>query len=325
MAKLDTTYLGLKLKNPVIVSSCGLSNSVEKIEKLSKAGAGAIVLKSVFEEQIRMEAGSMLNSNTYPEAEDYIMAYSKSNAIDEYLNLIEQSKKSVDVPIIASINCVSAREWVSFAKSMQDAGADAIELNVFYLPDSISDSGDKMEGLYTDILKGVKGSVSIPVAMKLGQHFSNLPAFVNKLKANGVNGVVLFNRFYAPDVNTDSLSFTTSDVFSSPADIRYSLRWVGILSSLIQNIDICASTGVHDGLAVVKQILVGARAVQVCSTLYKNGPEYLSQIVKDLNAWMEKHNFSELREFRGRLSYKNIPDPAVFERAQFMKYFSNLI
>lgn len=325
MAKLDTTYLGINLKNPVIVSSSGLSNSVEKIEKLSKAGAGAIVLKSIFEEQIRIEAGNMIQSSEYPEAEDYIMSYAKSNALDQYLDLIENAKKATDTPIIASINCVSSAEWISFAKGMQDAGADAIELNVFYLPNSIEDDGNKIEELYFDILKGVKENITIPVAMKLGQQFSNLPVFINKLKAHKADGVVLFNRFYAPDINTDNISFTTSEVLSIPADIRYSLRWVGIISSLISKFDICASTGVHDGLGVVKQILAGAKAVQVCSTLYKNGPEYLKQIVSDLNSWMEKNNFEDIHEFRGRLNYKNIPDPSVFERAQFMKYFSNMV
>ena len=325
MAKLETTYLGINLKNPVIVSSCGLSNSVDKIVNLSDEGAGAIVLKSIFEEQIRMEAGSMLRISDYPEAEDYIHTYAKSNALDHYLKLIEDAKKATSTPIIASINCVTSREWISFSKSMQEAGADAIELNVYYLPDSVEEDGSEIEDLYIEILKGIKKNITLPVVMKLGQQFSNLPAFVNRLKAHGADGVVLFNRFYAPDINMDNLRFTTSEVFSSPSDIRYSLRWVGIISSLVSKIDISASTGVHDGLAVAKQILAGAQTVQVCSALYKNGPGYLSRIVKDLNDWMDKNNFDTIREFRGRLSYKNIPDPSVFERAQFMKYFSAMV
>ncbi len=325
MAKLETSYLDLKLKNPVIVSSSGLSNNISKIEKLARSGAGAIVLKSIFEEQIRMEAGLMLKGSDYPEATDYIMTYAKSNALDSYLKLIEEARASVDIPIIASINCVSSSEWISFAKNMQEAGASAIELNVFILPTSAKDNGKTYEELYNSLLANIKKVVTIPVSVKIGQHFSNIPAFVNNLKAYGANGVVLFNRFYAPDIDLDTLTFTTSEVLSNPADIRYSLRWVGIVSSLVPNLDICASTGVHDAQGVIKQILAGAKAVQVCSVLYKKGPEYLGKILTDMNEWMDKHNFTDLREMRGRMSYKNIPDPTVFERAQFMKYFSNLV
>jgi len=208
---------------------------------------------------------------------------------------------------------------------MEEAGADALELNVFILPTSVKDTGKIYEELYFLILTGIKKVVSIPVSIKLGQQFSSLPAFINNLKAYGADGVVLFNRFYTPDINLKTLTFTTSEVFSNPADIRISLRWVGIISSLIQKLDISASTGIHNAEGVIKQILAGATTVQVCSVLYKNGPEYLKQIIEDLNAWMDKNNFADLYELRGRMSYKSIDDPTVFERAQFMKYFSNLI
>ena len=325
MAKVETTYLGIPLKNPVIVSSSGLANNLEKVIKLSKAGAGAIVLKSIFEEQINLEAGNMINGADYPEAHDYIQAYSKSNALEQYLKLIEDAKKNVDTPVFASVNCVSASEWISFAKSVEDAGADALELNIYYLPNTTKEEGNGVEETYYHILREVRKRVSLPIAIKLGQQFSNLPVFINKLKGYGANGVVLFNRFYAPDINTENLTLSAADVFSHPSEIRNSLRWVGIISSLVSKLDICASTGVHDGLAVVKQLLAGAQAVQVCSALYKNGPDFLEQIIRVLGNWMEKHNFEAIEEFRGRLSYKNIPDPSVFERAQFMKYFSSMV
>lgn len=324
MAKLEVRYLNLKLKNPVIVSSSGLSGNISKIEKLASFGAGAIVLKSIFEEQIRIEAGLMLRGSDYPEAADYIMTYARSNALENYLELIQQAKSRVDIPVIASINCVSSSEWMSFAKNMQEAGASAIELNVFILPTSEKDNGKQIEDLYHSILSNIKKVITIPVSVKIGQHFSNIPAFVNNLKAYGADGVVMFNRFYAPDIDLDTISFTTSEVLSSPADIRHSLRWVGIVSSLVPNLDISASTGIHDAEGAIKQILAGAKTVQVCSTLYKNGPEYLKKIVTGMEEWMDKHNFNDLHELRGRMSYKNIPDPTVFERAQFMKYFSNL-
>jgi dihydroorotate dehydrogenase (fumarate) len=325
MINLSTKYLGLELRNPIIISSSGLTSSVSKIEKLQRVGAGAIVIKSLFEEQIKMEAGSILKDTDYPEASDYINMYTRENSIDQYLKIIENTKKIVSIPIIASINCTTSAEWIYFAAAMQEAGADAIELNMFFIPDSIYNDGMIYEQRYYDILEEIITKISIPVAVKLGQHFSNIPSLVNNLYFRGAKGVVLFNRFYSPDIDVDNFSFEASSVFSSPDDIRNSLRWVGIVSSMVDKIDICASTGVHDGKAVIKQILAGAAAVQVCSVLYKKGPEYLTTIIDVLKNWMEKFNFESISDFRGRMSYKNIPDPAVFERAQFMKYFSNMI
>jgi len=322
MANYQTNYLGIQLKNPVIVSSSGLTENVSKIEKLASAGAGAIVLKSLFEEQIRMEAGSIMQGSDYPEAQDYIAAYVKSNALDAHLKLISDAKARVDIPIIASINCLSSAEWVSFARNMQDAGADAIELNVYILPSTAAQPGVTYEEIYYSILSAIKKVVTIPVAVKIGPNFSNIAYFVDRLNAFGAKSVVLFNRFYTPDINLDTFEFTTSEVLSNPSEIRQSLRWVGIISSLVPKIEVCASTGIHDASAVIKQILAGAQAVQVCSVLYKNGPEYLKVILSEMDKWMVKNNFSDIKEIRGRMSYRNIPDPAVFERAQFMKYFS---
>jgi dihydroorotate dehydrogenase (fumarate) len=324
MISLSTSYLGINLKNPIIVGSSGLTNSVAKIIRLEEAGASAVVLKSLFEEQIRMEAGSMLMGTNYPEAEDYINNYTRNNKVDQYLKLIEGSKSSVAIPVIASINCLSSNEWISFAQNIQEAGADALELNVFIMPDNIYENGDRIEQLYIDILDGVNQRVTIPVSVKLGNHFTNIPAFVNKLYGRGAKGVTLFNRFYSPDIDIESMNFTSAEVFSNSSDIMHSLRWVGIVSSLVDKIDICASTGVLDGEAVIKQILAGVKAVQVCSALYKNGPGYLTKMLDDVKKWMEKNNFSDISQFRGRMSYKNISNPAVFERAQFMKYFSDL-
>lgn len=324
MINLSTQYLGLDLRNPLIVGSSGLTDSVSKIKKLSDAGAGAVVLKSLFEEQIRMEAGTMLSYSDYPEANDYISNYSRDNSVKQYLALISEAKKTVDIPVIASINCLSSAEWLSFGTSIQDAGADAIELNVFIIPQQIHIEAGEFEHIYYNILEGIKKKLTIPVSLKIGQHFTNIPALVENLHARGAAGVVLFNRFYAPDIDIDTMSFTASSVFSNPDDIRNSLRWVGIVSALTENIDICSSTGVHDGKAMVKQILAGAKAVQVCSALYKNGTEHLSLMLEEMKNWMMKNNFNNLAEFRGRMNYKNIPDPAIFERAQFMRYYSNM-
>ncbi len=326
MANLETTYLGLKLKNPLVAASSGITNSAEKIKKLEQAGIGAVVLKSVFEEQINNEVTSMLlqdSQNTgYPEAEDYIRNYLRDNTVTKHIKLIEETKKAVDIPVIASVNCVSASEWTTFAKDFQEAGADALELNIFYVSVDRREKPGVVEQLYIDVLEKVKKEVSIPVSVKIGLYHSNIIGMVDKLKANGAKGVVMFNRFYEPDIDLDKLELTSSEVFSSPVEIRHTLRWVGLVSSEIADIDIAASTGIHDGKSVVKQILAGAKVAQLCSTLYVNGNDVIPAMISEMETFMKKWNFKRIEDFRGRLSYKNIPDPMVYERSQFMKYFS---
>lgn len=326
MANLETTYLGLKLKNPLVAASSGLTNSVEKIKGLAEAGIGAIVLKSIFEEQINNEISSLMDNEynvSYPEAEDYIRNYTRDNTVSKHLELLKKAKEAVDIPIIASINCISSSEWTSFAKDFEEAGADAIELNIFYLPTDRNEKPGVVEQLYIDVLAKVKSEVTIPVSVKFGLHHSNIIGMADKLKANGAAGIVMFNRFYEPDIDLDTLELTSSEVFSSPSDIRRSLRWVGIVSSSVTKLDIAASTGIHDGNGVIKQLLAGAQVAQLCSTLYVNGAGVIESMLEDLDAFMKKWNFKSAEDFRGRLSYKNIPDPLLYERSQFMKYFSN--
>lgn len=323
MINLSTNYLGLTLKSPLIISSSGLTNSVEKIRKFEELGAGAVVLKSIFEEQINYEAGLLVENGLSPEAHDYITGYSKTNALEEHLKLIEEAKKAVKIPVIASINCMTVNEWISFAKDIENAGADALELNVFFVASDIGKSSEKYEKLYNDLIIKVKEVTNIPVSVKIGYHFTNLTGMVNNLYVRGAKGVVLFNRFYEPDIDIENLKITSSGVFSTAADIRQSLRWVGIISDRVEKIDIAASTGVHDGKAVIKQILAGARAVQICSVLYKKGEDQVKVILDELVAWMSKKGFKTIDEFRGKLNCSNIPDPLMYERSQFMKYFSN--
>jgi dihydroorotate dehydrogenase (fumarate) len=323
MINLTTKYAGLTLRNPIIVSSSGLTDSLDKIKKLEDAGAGAVVLKSLFEEQIKYEAIDLTEHTDYPQAEDYLNYYVRSNSVDQYLKLIEDVRKSVKIPVIASINCVSSSEWVDFSKKIEEAGAHALELNVYVLPIDKDTPARTYEEIYLKLAANIRKLISIPIIFKLGQNFTNPVNLINQLYNRGISAVVLFNRFYSPDINIDELKVVTSEVFSSPAEIRNSLRWIAIVSHFVEKIDVAASTGVHDGEAVIKQLLAGAATVQVCSVLYKKGPGYIREILVQMEKWMTRNGFSSPDQFRGKMNYGNIKNPAVYERAQFMKYYSS--
>lgn len=323
MTTLKTSYLGLKLKNPLIASSSGLTNSVEKVLALEKAGIGAVVLKSLFEEQINMNAGNAIEQGQdYPEAFDYVKNYVRSENLENYLNLVKSCSAQAGIPIIASINCYSDGEWIDFAKRIEEAGADALELNVFIMNTSLKGDKDYNEKHY-EIIKRVRKVVSIPVSVKISFYFNNIVRVVDSLKAEGAKGVVLFNRFYQPDIDIDKMEMTASDVFSVPSDLNNTLRWVAITAGLTNHIDISASTGVHDWDSVIKLILAGAQSVQICSALYQNGNSIISQMTTALEEWMTQKGFDTLDDFRGRLKYDNSEEPSFYERVQFMKYYSS--
>lgn len=311
------------MKNPLIVSSSGLTDNLDKIKKLEKAGAGAVVLKSLFEEQIQYEAIELKKHTDYPQAEDYLSYYVRNNSVDQYLQLIESARKSVKIPVIASINCVSTTEWVDFSKKIENAGANALELNVYFLPVDKNAASKSYEDIYLKLANRIKELIHIPVIFKLGQNFTNPVNLVDQLYNRGISAVVLFNRFYSPDINIDERKITTSEVFSSPAEIRNSLRWVAIISHFVEKIDVAASTGIHDGRDVIKQILAGASAVQICSVIYKKGPEYIREMLTRIEEWMTRFDYSSPEQFRGKMNYGNIKNPSVYERAQFMKYYSS--
>lgn len=324
MAKLETTYLDLKLKNPLIASSSGLTDKFQKIKILEEKGIAAVVLKSIFEEQILMEIAQYpINENSYPEAYEYISNYVRSKNLKEYLNLIEESKKNLTIPIIASVNCLTSREWTKFTKNIESAGADALELNIFFLPINQYKSSVDYENQYYEIVEEVINNIKIPISVKLSQHLTNPINFVRNLRIRGVKGVVLFNRFYKHDIDIDKLTFTGGDIFSTSNELSEILRWTGIISGNIEDIYISTSTGVHEMDDVVKCILSGASSVQLCSVLYKSGLEKISSILTDLNKWLDNKSIQDINEIRGKLNYKNINDPTIYERVQFMKYFSN--
>lgn len=327
MADLSTRYMGLTLRNPIIVGSSGLTNSIDKVVELEKAGAGAVVLKSLFEEQIKALVNTSIvqsdSAYSYPEAEDYIGNYTKENEVAEYLELIRQCKAKVSIPVIASINCISLSEWLSFAVKIQEAGADALELNVFVLPSDPKRSSDQNEMVYLDIALAIVKAVSIPVALKISYYFSGLAKTTLKLSWTGIKGMVLFNRFYSPDIDIDKFEVTSSNVLSSPEEISCSLRWVAMLSARL-HCDIASSTGVHDGAGVIKQLLAGAKAVQITSCLYKKGNGTIQEMLKFIEGWMNRHEFKTTPEFIGKMSFKEADNPAAYERVQFMKHFAGI-
>ncbi|WP_106830855.1 dihydroorotate dehydrogenase-like protein [Parabacteroides pacaensis] len=323
MIDIKTEYAGLVLRNPLIVGSSGLTNNPSKLKEFEKAGAGAIVLKSLFEEQIEMQADSLMDQSDFPEAADYIRNYVKANQVNDYINLIKEAKKECSIPIIASINCYKADVWTDFARQIELAGADALELNVFFMETDLVYDCEKLLNTYVEIVRKVKDIISIPVIMKIGKSFSNIPALVETLRLNGADAVVLFNRYYQPDIDINNLQIVSGNVFSSHSDLSDTIRWTAIVSGKVPCMSIASSTGVHDWEDVIKCLLAGASAVQLCSALYTHGSEIISQILVCIEEWMHQAHFQTIDEFKGRLNYVNIPHPSMYERSQFMKYFSN--
>ncbi len=324
MSNISVNYMGLNLTSPILAASSGLTAQLDRVAEFERAGVGAIVVKSLFEEQIVNEA-EFLNSQShdYPESADYLHHYLRQNSIEKYLKLVSDVKKSVSVPVIASINCYSAGEWTAFAKEIESAGADGLELNIYSLPLNIHKKSEEIEREYLNVVSQVSRLIKIPVAVKIASNFTNLPGFVNSLKAHGAKGVVMFNRFYSPDVDIKRLRLFPADAFSSPEESLRELRWMGIISALVPGIDLSASTGVHNGTTAIKQILAGAATVQMCTALYKKGAEAISNSVNDLHLFMDTQGFKKVSDFKGKLNYSNIDNPEKFERVQFMKSFGS--
>lgn len=327
MASLNTYYLGVNLKNPIIVASSGLTNNIDSITKLIDAGVGAIVLKSLFEEQLLYNASQAehLNNYDYPEAYDYIRNYTKQNDISNYLLLIEQAKsKYPDVPIIASINCITLGEWIQFAKDIEKAGADALELNIMIISTDPKKSSKDHENVMLEIIQQVRQNTKLPIAVKISSHSLGLAHFIKNIEWTGAaQAIVMFNRQYQIDLDINNLKITSSNIFSNQSDYTESLRWVAIMSDLIK-MDIAATTGIWDSSTIIKQILAGAKAVQIASVLYKKGFGVVKTMLSEIENWMNQHNYKTIEDFRGKLSMKNSSLPEAFERIQFMRYFSHI-
>jgi dihydroorotate dehydrogenase (fumarate) len=318
---LSTTFMGNKIANPLIVASSGLTNSVDRVKECADNGAGAVVLKSLFEEQLITGKTTLISQDDmffwYPQAVDYVNTISKEDGIAEYLRLIENAKKAVSIPVMASVNCITPWEWPRFATEIEKSGADGLELNIFIPPTNINITGYKIEETYVDIIHEVRKNVTIPLAVKVGFYFTSLYRMLYKISNLDINSLVLFNRYYRPDIDIDSLRVVAQNVYSSPHEITLSLRWIALLYNKIQT-ELVAATGIHDYQGVIKQILAGANAVQICSTLYQNGIPYLRTLLDGIEQWMGEKGYSNLDAFRGLVA-KNEENTAAFERLQFMK------
>jgi dihydroorotate dehydrogenase (fumarate) len=323
MADLSTEYLGLVLKNPIIAGSSGLTGSVERVKDLEANGAGAVVLKSIFEEEIALEHRDVLEqvaAQGYDvDAYEYYDHQIRGDKLRAYIDLVTGCKKSVSIPVIASVNCMYSYEWASFARELESAGADALELNMFFMPSDLTRSSADQEQAYLDTIAKVQQQVSIPIALKMSYHFTSLGRTIIELSKSGVAGLVLFNRFYSPDFDIDKFRVVSRNILSTPAELGVSLRWVAMMSGRV-GCDLAASTGIHDGQAVVKQLLAGAKAVQIVSTLYKNGTAHIQSMLQEVDTWMTQQGFYGLEQFRGKMSQTESDNPAIYERVQFMRY-----
>lgn len=305
---LTTEYLGKKLRNPIIVGSCSLTSTLPNIIKLDKAGVGAIVLQSLFEEQLDMEDLQLqcANKQKFPDSNSYIKNYVNDNSVDSYLQLIRDAKKETTIPIFASINCNPNDNWIDHAKKMEQAGVDGIELNILMLPCNFEKSGNENEKLYFDVTEKARKELNIPIALKLSSYSAGLAKLVNELSwTKNMDSFVLFNRFYKPDIDIDKLEIRVKNKLSSPSDITDSLRWVLLLSRRVKT-DIVGTTGIHSGRDVVKHLLAGSKAVQIVSTLYDNDFSFVSEMLSEIEVWMASKNFNSIKDYRGLLHGKKI-------------------
>jgi dihydroorotate dehydrogenase (fumarate) len=321
---LATTYLGLELKNPIVPSAGPLSYKLDDMKRLEDAGAAAIVMYSLFEEQIAHESSELYHylsngTDSFAEALTYFPDARQYNlGPDAYIELIRNAKKSLGIPIIGSLNGISVGGWIKYAKKVEDAGADALELNVYYIPTDFALSGIDVEDRYVEVLNAVKEVVKIPVAMKLSPFFSSMSHMAQRLVNAGANGLVLFNRFYQPDLDLEMLEARPNVILSTPQALRLPMRWIAILHGKVRA-SLAATSGIHSAEDVVKMLMVGANVTMMCSALLKHGPQHIATVLIDLERWMITHEYVSVQQMRGSMSHKSIADPSAFERANYMK------
>lgn len=328
MTRLNTTYLGMKLRSPIVVSACTLSEEVDNIVRMEDAGAGAVVMFSMFEEQIRkeemrMEAIMQSTNNVFAEASDFFPDLDEYHvATAQYLETIRKAKERVKIPIIGSLNGITPKGWIDYAKQLEQAGADALEVNIFYIPADIRLSGVDVEQRYLDIIKLVKQTVNIPIAVKMNPYFSAMGHTALQMQEAGADGLVLFNRFYQPDYDILQLKVVHDLAYSEAAEIRLPLLWIAILSGQIKA-SLAATTGVQSATEVIKYLLAGADVTMTASALYKNGISYITTMEKSLLLWMDSMGFQSLDYFKGSMNQSNVSDPTAYERANYIRILEN--
>jgi len=326
---LKTTYLGLDLRTPLVASASPLSREISTIRQLEDAGASAVVLFSLFEEQLKQEQKELHYHTThynesfaealsyFPEPEEFQVGP------DGYLDHIRQAKDAVDMPVIASLNGSTIGGWTEFARMIQDAGADALELNIYSIPTDIHLTGAQLEANYVDILKAIRGAVTIPVAIKLSPYFSNMANMAYQLVDAGADGLVLFNRFYQPDIDLETLEVKPNVLLSTPQALRLPLRWIALLHGQL-GVDFAATSGVHQAEDVIKLMMVGANVTMLASVLLRNGPQYLEEIETGMVQWMTDNEYESVEQMQGSMSQQHSADPTGFERAQYMRAVSSI-
>lgn len=321
---LSTNYMGLSLKNPLVVSPSPLCQEIDSIRKMEDSGAAAVVLHSLFEEQITLESQELdryltQGTESYAESLSYFPDLGNYRiGPEEYLEHVRQAKDAVDIPIIGSLNGVSTGGWIEYAKAIEDAGAHALELNIYYIPTSVEMTSQQVEGMYTDLVRNVKKSIDIPVAVKLNPYFSSMPQMARQLDVAGADALVLFNRFYQPDLDLENLQVAPNLELSTSSELRLRLRWVAILFGHILA-DMAITGGVHTAEDALKAIMAGANVAMMTSALLVNGIEHLAKVQAGMEQWMEKHKYESISQMRGSLSQRSIAEPAAFERANYMK------
>ena len=325
---LSTTYLGLKLRNPLVASASPLSKDITRVKALEAAGVSAIVMYSLFEEQIIQESLELdhflsRSEDFSAEASSYLPDTGAYSLLPEkYLEHIGKVKKAVGIPVIGSLNGVSKGGWIQYARLIQNAGADALELNIYYLPADPTLSAKEIEDEQVELVRAVKSSISIPLAVKLSPFYTSLPNFVQRLAAAGADGIVLFNRFYQPDFDIEELKVAHTLDLSTPVELRLPLRWISILNGTVHS-DLALTTGVHRHDGILKALMAGARVVMLASELLKNGPGRVTDLLSDLTAWMGAHEYTSVKQLIGSLSQQSVAEPAAFERANYMKVLSS--
>jgi len=321
---LTTRYLGLNLRTPLVPSASPLSDDVDNIKRMEDAGASAVVLHSLFEEQVRGEQEAvqyhmMYGTDSFPESLTFFPKPAEFiTGPEEYLSQIRRAKESVRIPIIASLNGMAIGAWIDYAKKIQQAGADAVELNLYSVSTEMDRTSAEIEQGYIDIVKAVKSVVNIPVAVKLSPYFSNMANMAKRLDRVGVNALVLFNRFYQPDINLDSLEVQTNIILSTPHEMRLPLRWIAILYGRIKA-NLAATSGIHGASDVLKMLMAGADVTMLCSTLMKNGIEMIGRIETEMSDWLAEHDYQSVSQLQGSMSQKYCADPSAFERAHYMR------